>query len=554
MDELAPDWLIARVRHDPSSLPGLVVPGSTPVVCFGDQRSARVATLGINPSFREFVDSDKRLLTGTKRRLETLESLGAERLSELNDEQVRRLLDGCYDYFQHNPLDWFDALGPVLDQVGASYKARSACHLDLVQWATSKAWKDRGLEEAHRRALLSEDAPFLIKQLTWDRPGAGPLELVLVNGDTCYKQCKAVGVRWSEPDRQVFEGKPATFWWAKWHGVRLLCWSTNLAYGATPAVLIEAVPRHARALLEDLGWLPSTAKAAEPRPQAVAVKPIVVPVGPAVAGLVDDLRNHEADFDIDVQAGAVALSPAGAKAPVVFLDAAGVTLALPRDEAARLLALVPADDLGPDAIPGRQRVLISARAYARGQVRGQVLIFALRALWAGKELGNDQPVAADELVDAIVQSARFRQWPADMAAYWRLRREVLTELLTAALPPDPPAPSERPWRSAEADRAELIKLLEYAAADRLEGTAPHRRYMEAPEVFLEIPNLQTHNDRFGDLDDQVDEARHAFMLDVLERAYPGISDAHTTTGELLKRGVQPLPPRDEMQIIQDGDF
>ena len=42
----------------------LIVEKSTPVISFGDFRGARVLTLGINPSHREFLDSNKKLLSG----------------------------------------------------------------------------------------------------------------------------------------------------------------------------------------------------------------------------------------------------------------------------------------------------------------------------------------------------------------------------------------------------------------------------------------------------------------------------------------------------------
>jgi hypothetical protein len=55
-----------------------VVTGSTPVVAFGDPRNASVATLGINPSWHEFLAEDGSLLSGSKRRLATLTSLNAK--------------------------------------------------------------------------------------------------------------------------------------------------------------------------------------------------------------------------------------------------------------------------------------------------------------------------------------------------------------------------------------------------------------------------------------------------------------------------------------------
>src|SRR5437899_2490960 len=81
-----PEYAVVMVcRLPPAGAP--IVPGSTPVVAFGDPARATVATLGINPSKNEFME-DGRLLTGTERRLATLDSLGAERLDLLTDAQV----------------------------------------------------------------------------------------------------------------------------------------------------------------------------------------------------------------------------------------------------------------------------------------------------------------------------------------------------------------------------------------------------------------------------------------------------------------------------------
>ncbi len=225
-----------------------------------------------------------------------------------------------------------------------------------------------------------------------------------------------------------------------------------------------------------------------------------------------------------VTADQVELRAPGDAEPTVLLDNTGVALALSADEAERLLASCSARAKGIEA-QGRRWVHIGAEDLERGQVRGHVLIFALRALFRGDELDLDDPVACDELADAIVQSVRFESWPPDMAEYWRLRRQVLTELLTADLPPpqermDP----EHPWRFAKQDRRYLLDLVAEAACDRLELTSPLRRYLESPQVFADIGNLESHLEEFARIDERRDAALHSFML---ERAYPGISNGHT---------------------------
>jgi hypothetical protein len=132
--------LVAMVRRSPPA-DAPVVPGSTPVVAFGDPRAAEVATLGINPSAHEFTE-DGALLAGGQRRLATLRSLGADALDRLSTAQVARVVADCSAYFDRRPYRrWFDPLDRLQrSATGASYYDATACHLDLVQWATDPVW------------------------------------------------------------------------------------------------------------------------------------------------------------------------------------------------------------------------------------------------------------------------------------------------------------------------------------------------------------------------------------------------------------------------------
>jgi hypothetical protein len=151
-----------------------------------------VATLGLNPSRLEFLDRRGRELDGPRRRLETLRSLSVGQLSKAPEKAVRRVFDACCGYFQANPYRaWFDPLDQVLSGLDASYYDGSACHLDLIQWATDPTW--RHLPDAGVRArLLARDGPFLLNQLTHER-----IHLLLLNGRTVISQLSrlADGVR-----------------------------------------------------------------------------------------------------------------------------------------------------------------------------------------------------------------------------------------------------------------------------------------------------------------------------------------------------------------------
>ena len=98
-------------------------------------------------------------------------------------------LSGCckiaISYFQRNPYgEWFDKLEPVLQGCKASYYDGSACHLDLVQWATKPTWGDLRPREIRDR-LINADAEFLRQQLT-----NGSVKLLLANGKSVIDQLR----------------------------------------------------------------------------------------------------------------------------------------------------------------------------------------------------------------------------------------------------------------------------------------------------------------------------------------------------------------------------
>ncbi len=149
-----------------------VISGTTPVVSFGDFTSARVATLGINPSSKEFMSGGKFLELGKKR-------LADDENGKANPTDI---WFGCQNYFrgQNAYWAWFGALEELLQRVGVSYKDGSACHLDLSPWATFPAYGQ--LTPAQQQNLLQHDSQFLDWQVT-----EAPIKVVLFNGASVYK-------------------------------------------------------------------------------------------------------------------------------------------------------------------------------------------------------------------------------------------------------------------------------------------------------------------------------------------------------------------------------
>ena len=158
--------------------PGSVLPWGCPVPFFGDISSARLATVGINPSNREFVDARGRELQGANQRLPTLRSLGLSRWGEANALHLREILSACALYFHRNPYDrWFSVLEQVFETSGLSFYGTkpAACHIDLVPFATNTKWAL--LPSSERRRLLASTSDALGSLLRDSN-----LEFLMLNG------------------------------------------------------------------------------------------------------------------------------------------------------------------------------------------------------------------------------------------------------------------------------------------------------------------------------------------------------------------------------------
>ncbi len=103
---------------------------ATPVPCFGRWDTARVATAGMNPSEREFLDdNDSELLEDDRRFLHRRNSA-----ADCTDDDIadaRRLAEGYFELGNYYE-GWFDKLEPFLDELGLSFAEGEACHTDYV--------------------------------------------------------------------------------------------------------------------------------------------------------------------------------------------------------------------------------------------------------------------------------------------------------------------------------------------------------------------------------------------------------------------------------------
>ena len=118
----AVDRLDSCFADDPS-----ILDWSCPVPFFGDISSARIATVGINPSNREFVDASGHALDFVEQRLPTLGSLGVACWGDVDATHVRAIVLACRGYFERNPYDrWFGVLERVLRLAGVTKDTTNA--------------------------------------------------------------------------------------------------------------------------------------------------------------------------------------------------------------------------------------------------------------------------------------------------------------------------------------------------------------------------------------------------------------------------------------------
>jgi hypothetical protein len=171
--------LIARM-DDPAIMRSEVINWGSPIPSFGDLFSARVATVGLNPSNREFVDELGKELEGLSRRFHTLGSLGIRAWADADARHLQLMLTSFRNYFSLNPYDrWFKRLDDIIVGTGTSYyePTGGACHIDLIPYATSCKWTE--LSHRQRTSLLVIGAELLALLLK-----DSPVEVLVLNGQS----------------------------------------------------------------------------------------------------------------------------------------------------------------------------------------------------------------------------------------------------------------------------------------------------------------------------------------------------------------------------------
>ncbi len=188
-----PDIVLRRMNQPHKSW--CVVPRTTPVPFFGNIEAARCITIGINPSFNEFLSNNEELLVGKNKRLEDFETLRInehEYYEQVGLENAAKIYRSCISYFKRNPYSWFQKIEDTVNSAfDCSYYTDSAAHLDLVQWATKPVWSE--LENKDRTVadhLIDNDKSYLILHLDWLQQNNQNLSYIFLSGGTVIKNLR----------------------------------------------------------------------------------------------------------------------------------------------------------------------------------------------------------------------------------------------------------------------------------------------------------------------------------------------------------------------------
>ena len=187
-----------------------------PVPAFGDPAKAQVATLGLNPSNREFVDLHGIELDGFHRRFPTLRSLRLDCWQHATAVDIEAIAEACRSYFERNPYDaWFGRLDFLIQETNTSFYTPigRATHLDVVPYATGVKWARLPQRERRVLARKAKDVLAMILRET-------SIQLIVLNGmsvvDTFQVLCDTKLLRthqpeWSLPRRTGREVKGYSF-------------------------------------------------------------------------------------------------------------------------------------------------------------------------------------------------------------------------------------------------------------------------------------------------------------------------------------------------------
>ncbi len=230
MVELKVPHFVSEIINTPFPRDGvenLIRPATTAVPWFGNLDHSSIATVGINPSWVEFFEPVKggNLFEGDKRRLATQSSL-AQLKDQSKPSRTKQIVLDCNAYFKVNPYNkWFKPLDELMKQaLNKSYYDGSACHIDLLPWATDEVW---GRLDRRQQVMLIDSGRNYLEAVLQHKK----FDVLLLNGRTVTQ---AIQKHFDKPLKQVdcFTRsdmvQPVSIFAGKLFSTRCLAWTANI--------------------------------------------------------------------------------------------------------------------------------------------------------------------------------------------------------------------------------------------------------------------------------------------------------------------------------------
>lgn len=180
--------ILIEKLNDPKLKKSDVITWGSPIISFGNLSNSRIATLGLNPSNKEFVNNKGEELTGNHRRFHTLKSLDIKKWSDVEEKHLQLIYELCEEYFFRNPyVGWFKKLDYLISGTLMSYYFPSGkvCHLDLIPYATESKWTNLSTEQKKLLFKISGDALGVILKHS-------PIQILVLNGQSVVNTLEKV--------------------------------------------------------------------------------------------------------------------------------------------------------------------------------------------------------------------------------------------------------------------------------------------------------------------------------------------------------------------------
>lgn len=131
----------------------LIIKDYTPILYFGELLNSKIATIGLNPSDKEYYDSEGKPYN----RFLNKQDFQINLWNEISNDEIIKIKTSFDYYFKHNPYkNWFNRLDDLLVDESYSYyfPFNNLVHFDIIPVATKNKWG----------RLSSLDKDFLIGQ------------------------------------------------------------------------------------------------------------------------------------------------------------------------------------------------------------------------------------------------------------------------------------------------------------------------------------------------------------------------------------------------------